>query len=339
MLVEPAAVSSRRSFASVEPRSVLSVRGVRKRYGAREALAGLDLAVEAGEPAVVVGPSGAGKSTLLRVLAGLDRPEAGTLTLDGLDLARVPAERRGMHLVFQENALFPHFTVEENLLFAMRSRRGGRSIAEAAELCGIAPLLQRRPSRLSGGERQLAALARAFVANPRAVLLDEPFAHLDPPLRAQMLERLSALRGRLAGISIHVTHDHQEAMRLGGRLIVLIDGAVAQAGSPQDVYDRPATLAIARFFGTPAMNLIGRGGEIHGVRPDALVIGAGERSGTVLETFTTGADRYLRIRADGEVLLARVTSGLPLPQGSTVAWGYDVRRVPRYDAGTGRLLP
>lgn len=311
---------------------------MRKRYGARDALAGLDLAVEAGEPAVVVGPSGAGKSTLLRVLAGLDRPDAGTLTLDGLNLARVPAERRGIHLVFQENALFPHFTVEQNLRFAMRARRAGPGIAQAAELCGITPFLQRRPSQLSGGERQLAALARAFVAQPRAVLLDEPFAHLDPPLRAQMLERLSALRERLAGLSIHVTHDHQEAMRLGGRLIVVIDGAVAQAGPAQGVYDRPATLAVARFFGTPAMNLIARGGEIHGVRPEALAVGAGERSGTVLDAFTTGADRYLRIRADGDVLVARIASGLPPAQGSTVAWGYDARLTPRYDAATGRLL-
>lgn len=208
----------------------------------------------------IVGPSGSGKTTLLRLIAGLETPERGRVCFDAQDVTSQAPQTRDVAMVFQSHALFPHFTAFENIAFGLKLRGVGaeetaRRVREIAELLGVMPCLERPPAKLSGGERQRVALGRALIRQPKILLLDEPFANLDEPLRAQLVAELPALRARFATTLICVTHNQSEALALGDRVAVLRKGVLQQVGTPREVHDRPANHFVAGFIGAPAMNL------------------------------------------------------------------------------------
>jgi multiple sugar transport system ATP-binding protein len=226
-----------------------------------EAVRNLNLAIADKELFVLVGPSGSGKTTTLRLIAGLDKPTQGAIHVDGEPVNHLPPEDRQVGMVFQSPALYPHLNVWDNLAFGLQLRKTQeqeieRRVDEIAKWFGLDALLERMPEQLSGGERQRIALGRALALRPKIFLLDEPLSNLDPPLRAQLRREIRALQQRLACTMIYVTHDQAEAMSLADRIAVLCEGNVRQVGSPRDIYQKPADLFVAKFFGSPAMNLI-----------------------------------------------------------------------------------
>jgi ABC-type sugar transport system ATPase subunit len=238
----------------------LIFRGVGKSFGSIEAIRDVDLDIRSGEFIVFVGPSGCGKSTLLRLVAGLEDIGAGTLAIDGTVVNHLPPAERGVAMVFQSYALYPHMTVYDNMAFGLRIRRGGRDeidrrVREAADMLQITPFLDRLPRQLSGGQRQRVAIGRAIVRDPRVFLFDEPLSNLDAALRVATRIEIAKLHERMAGTTmIYVTHDQVEAMTLADRIVVLNDGTVEQVGTPLELYHHPANLFVARFIGSPAMN-------------------------------------------------------------------------------------
>ncbi|WP_437599820.1 ABC transporter ATP-binding protein [Sorangium sp. So ce590] len=243
--------------------ATLSLRGLTRRFpnAERPALAGLDLEVEDGELLVLVGPSGCGKSTALRLIAGLDSPDGGAISIGGRDVSRVAPEDRDVAMVFQGYALYPHMTARDIMGFPLRMRgvaraERARRVEEAAALLGVGHLLDRRPGELSGGERQRVAMGRAIVRAPAAFLFDEPLSNLDAALRAELRVELAALVRRLGTTSVYVTHDQIEAMTLGDRIAVLRAGELQQVGPPRSIYEAPANTFVAGFLGTPVINLV-----------------------------------------------------------------------------------
>ena len=240
----------------------VAFRGVRKLYaGGVEAIRGIDLDVADGEFVVLVGPSGCGKSTLLRMVAGLEEITAGEIRIGERVVNRLEPADRDIAMVFQNYALYPHMTVFDNMAYGLRNRRTPRAeiqrrVAEAASILGIEKLLDRKPRQLSGGQRQRVAMGRAIVREPAVFLFDEPLSNLDAKLRVQMRLEIKRLQRRLGTTSIYVTHDQVEAMTLGDKLVVMNEGRAEQVGSPLDAYERPATLFVATFIGSPAMNLL-----------------------------------------------------------------------------------
>ena len=240
----------------------LELRGVDKTYpGGIAAIRGVDLAVESGELFVIVGPSGSGKSTLLRLVAGLETPDSGSILLDGRAIEGLAPVDRDLAMVFQDQVLYPHLDVFENIAFGLRARRVAREEVEArvghtASALGLDDCLARRPATLSGGQRRRVALGRALVVRPRLFLFDEPFSGLDAPLRASTRAELVGLHRDLRATMILVTHDQADALAVGDRVAVMDGGRVIQVGRPLDLYDRPANRFVARFIGQPAMNLL-----------------------------------------------------------------------------------
>lgn len=233
---------------------VLEASGLCRRFGEQVAVSELDLAVARGEYFCIVGPSGSGKSTLLRMLAGFERPDAGEIRLAGVQVGRLPPERRDLNTVFQGYALFPHLTVEENVQFGLRMKGVApgdrrRRASEALELVGLAGYGSRKPATLSGGEQQRVALARAVVNRPAVLLLDEPLAALDRKLRLRMQDELLRIQRDVGITFLHITHDQQEALRLADRLAVMRRGRFLQVGPPSQVYHRPSTAFVAGFLG------------------------------------------------------------------------------------------
>jgi ABC-type sugar transport system ATPase subunit len=232
-----------------------------KSYGAVDVLRDIDLDIVDGELMVFVGPSGCGKSTLLRQIAGLDRPTSGEIRIDGRLVNDVPAADRGLAMVFQSYALYPHMSVRQNLAFGLENARMPRKeidarISEAARMLEIGALLDRRPGQLSGGQRQRVAIGRAIVRNPTAFLLDEPLSNLDAELRISTRAELAALHQRLKTTMIYVTHDQVEAMTLADRIVVLRSGRIEQVGTPLELYNRPSNRFVAGFIGAPRMNFV-----------------------------------------------------------------------------------
>jgi len=241
----------------------IEIDGLVKRFGAVTALDGVTLSLPDGAYAVIVGRSGCGKSTLLRLLAGLEDATAGTIRIGGVDVTGLPPKRRDVAMVFQSYALYPHMTVFENMAFGLRLRDGRRDTAaiaervrEAARMLHLDDLLTRRPAALSGGQRQRVAIGRAVVRDPAVLLLDEPLSNLDAGLRLSVRRELAALHRRLGTSMVHVTHDQTEAMTLADVMVLMEAGRVVQAGPPLELYARPATPFVARFLGTPPMNLL-----------------------------------------------------------------------------------
>ena len=239
----------------------LQLKGLRKSYGDVETLHGIDLDIPDGEFTVFVGPSGCGKSTMLRCIAGLEDITAGDLFIGGERVNEVPPARRGIAMVFQSYALYPHMTVAENMGFGLRlagfsKQQEQEAVARAAQILQIEHLLERKPKALSGGQRQRVAIGRAIVRKPGVFLFDEPLSNLDAALRVQMRVELARLHRELKTTMIYVTHDQVEAMTLAHRIVVFNAGRIEQVGRPMDLYHRPANLFVAGFIGSPKMNFV-----------------------------------------------------------------------------------
>ncbi|MGN6364351.1 ABC transporter ATP-binding protein [Asticcacaulis taihuensis] len=247
--------------------------GLEKAFGTQTALKGIDLAIADGEFLVIVGPSGCGKSTLLRVIAGLEAPTEGDVLIEGQSALSLSPAQRGVAMVFQSYALYPHLNVRDNMAFGLRMAKRPESeitagVGQAAKLLGIEDLLDRRPKELSGGQRQRVAIGRAIVRQPRLFLLDEPLSNLDAGLRVHMRHEFARLHRELKTTMIYVTHDQVEAMTLASRLVVLNGGAIEQVGTPMEVYEAPRNLFVASFLGSPRMNLLA--GEIAAITKSAI---------------------------------------------------------------------
>ena len=239
----------------------LSLRAVRKSFGQVHTLHGIDLDVRDGEFAVLVGPSGCGKSTLLRLIAGLDEVSSGEIVIDGEGVTQLSAGQRGLAMVFQNYALYPHMTVFQNLAFglentSMPAAEIRQRVHQAAELLQLSALLARKPRQLSGGQRQRVAIGRAITRQPKIFLFDEPLSNLDAELRVQMRIELSKLHKELRATMLYVTHDQVEAMTMADKIIVLREGRIEQVGRPLDLYNAPANRFVAGFIGSPRMNFI-----------------------------------------------------------------------------------
>ena len=239
----------------------VSLRGVVKRYGATQVVHGASLEIAHGEFVVFVGPSGCGKSTLLRMVAGLEGISAGKLLIDGQVVNHVPARDRGVAMVFQSYALYPHMTVAENMGFALANigtpkEEIDRRVKAAAEILQITPMLGRRPKDMSGGQRQRVAIGRSIVREPKVFLFDEPLSNLDAALRVQMRAELAKLHHKLGATMIYVTHDQTEAMTMADRIVVLRAGHIEQVGAPMDLYRNPRNMFVAGFLGSPRMNFL-----------------------------------------------------------------------------------
>jgi multiple sugar transport system ATP-binding protein len=239
----------------------LQLQGIEKFFGAHHAIKGIDLAIESGEFMVFVGPSGCGKSTLLRLIAGLERIDGGTLSLQGRDITHLSASQRDLAMVFQSYALYPHMSVFDNMSFALKLAKVERTViqdkvARAAAILNLGDYLQRTPKELSGGQRQRVAIGRAIVRAPKVFLFDEPLSNLDAALRGQTRVEIAKLHRELGATTVYVTHDQVEAMTLADRVVVLRDGLIEQVGTPLALYDQPANQFVAQFIGTPPMNIL-----------------------------------------------------------------------------------
>ncbi|RVG07692.1 sn-glycerol-3-phosphate ABC transporter ATP-binding protein UgpC [Sinorhizobium meliloti] len=249
-----------------------------KSYGALEVVRDIDLAIHDKEFVVLVGPSGCGKTTMLRMIAGLESITAGDLMIDGRRVNEVRPDERGLAMVFQSYALYPHMTVADNMSFALRlagidKAERNKKVSEAARILQLDDLLQRRPAQLSGGQRQRVAIGRAIVRDPRVFLFDEPLSNLDAALRIQMRIELARLHKQLAATMIYVTHDQVEAMTMADRIVVVNKGGIEQVGTPMEIYQNPKTVFVAGFIGSPKMNLF-----------DAVTEAADERTVAVVES-------------------------------------------------------
>jgi ABC-type sugar transport system ATPase subunit len=332
--------------------SRITLTKVAKSFGAVKVLHDIDLDLKDGELVVFVGPSGCGKSTLLRLIAGLDRPTSGTIDIDGKDVTRIAAADRGLAMVFQSYALYPHMSVRQNLSFGLENARMPRDeiqrrIGEAARMLEIEPYLDRRPGQLSGGQRQRVAIGRAIVRNPTAFLLDEPLSNLDAELRISTRAELAALHERLGTTMIYVTHDQTEAMTLADRIVVLRAGRVEQVGVPLELYNRPANSFVAGFIGAPRMNFLPAGmfpGSVAasvGIRPQNLRrAGAGERSllATVRMIEALGSETVIHAETGGEKLLAVLPGQLSVSPGEEIAFAYDDGDLHPFDAEGLRIV-
>jgi multiple sugar transport system ATP-binding protein len=241
--------------------STVTLKNIRKSYGAVEIIKGVDLQIEDREFCVFVGPSGCGKSTLLRMIAGLEEITSGDLLIDGARVNDVPPADRGLAMVFQSYALYPHMTVADNMAFSLRlagvpKEERMRKVTEAANVLHLGPLLERKPKDLSGGQRQRVAIGRAIVRKPKVFLFDEPLSNLDAALRVNMRIELARLHEELAATMIYVTHDQVEAMTMADKIVVLQGGIVEQSGTPLELYHHPRNLFVAGFIGSPKMNFL-----------------------------------------------------------------------------------
>ncbi|MVA36279.1 ABC transporter ATP-binding protein [Agrobacterium vitis] len=286
----------------------ITLDGVKKVFGKNTVIPSLDLEIGKGEFVVFVGPSGSGKSTLLRLIAGLEETSGGRISIEGKDVTMTPCGERGLAMVFQSYALYPHMTVRQNMAFPLEMVGESKvstaaKVEDAACVLDLTRFLERRPSQLSGGQRQRVAIGRAIVRNPTAFLFDEPLSNLDAALRGSMRLEIMKLRQQLESTMIYVTHDQVEAMTMADRIVVLNHGVIEQVGTPQELYERPANLFVAEFIGAPKMNRIGgriaaaMGAETIGIRPEHLRIveGVGTWKGSVELTENLGAESHVHV--------------------------------------------
>ena len=325
----------------------ITLNAVSKSFGDVEVIPPLDLAIEDGEFVVFVGPSGCGKSTLLRLIAGLEDMTSGHMEIDGRDVTDVPPAKRGLAMVFQSYALYPHMTVRKNIAFPMRmagvdEAEQKRRIDTAARALNLTDYLDRRPGQLSGGQRQRVAIGRAIVREPEAFLFDEPLSNLDAALRVGMRMEIGELHKELETTMIYVTHDQVEAMTMADKIVVLRAGVIEQVGSPLELYRSPRNLFVAGFIGSPTMNLVdgaeARRHDAHtiGVRPEHIVPGDPESapwSGTVGVSEHLGSDTFLHVHGTGlaETITVRADGEVPLRHGDRVGLTPNPERIHRFD--------
>jgi lactose/L-arabinose transport system ATP-binding protein len=341
---------------------------VAKRFGDVQVIHGVDLKIEDGEFCVFVGPSGCGKSTLLRMIAGLEETSGGAIRIGARDVTRVDASERGVAMVFQTYALYPHMTVAENMGFGLKMTghpkgETDRKVAEAARILKLEPLLARKPKALSGGQRQRVAIGRAIVRGPEVFLFDEPLSNLDAELRVEMRVEIARLHREIGATMIYVTHDQVEAMTLADKIVVLRSGRIEQVGKPLDLYNDPNNRFVAGFIGSPAMNFVagvagagavtakGLGGSVVtgvglpakgaevtvGLRPQHLKIGAGATHRVEL-TEALGGVSYVHLTApSGEKLIIERHDQVSLEPGAMVGVGFDAKDAMVFDKDGLRL--
>ena len=337
--------------------SAISVQNLSRWWGPTRAVDDISFEAAAGKMLVLLGPSGCGKSTTLRLIAGLEAATSGRILIGGVDVTHLPPAQRRLSMVFQSYALFPHLSVAENIVFGLRVRKvpaaeRARRLQRVAELLGLGALLERKPSQISGGQQQRAALGRAIIAETAVCLMDEPLSNLDAQLRLEMRREIRALQQKLGITMVYVTHDQTEAMSMADQVILLRDGRVEQDAPPGELYARPATIFAARFIGTPPMNILtladapggaviagsegplvlpGRGaGLCLGVRPEDMTLAAeGGLRAAVTTVEYLGADSILTCAVGGQTLAVRAPGRVELPPGATVhlSWSKDAAHV------------
>ncbi len=323
----------------------IALSAVEKWFGEVQVIKGVDLEISDGEFVIFVGPSGCGKSTLLRMIAGLEDISRGTLTLDGRDVTADPPSKRGLAMVFQSYALYPHMDVRGNMGFSLKTAGWSKAdiaakVDDAARALRLEAYLDRKPKELSGGQRQRVAIGRSIVRDPAAFLFDEPLSNLDAALRVEMRYEIAKLHQTLDATMIYVTHDQVEAMTLADRIVVLNAGRIEQVGSPKELYERPDNLFVAQFIGSPKMNVLpgttgenfdivgGRsvsgpeGAAYLGIRPEDIRVvtkGEGQIDGIVDVTEYLGADTYLIVDTGAEEkITVRVVGGIDLEAGAEI---------------------
>lgn len=324
----------------------IELKNVRKSYGAVEVIKGIDLDIRKGEFMVFVGPSGCGKSTLLRLISGLEQITDGDLVFDGERVNNIVPSKRGIAMVFQSYALYPHMKVYDNMAFGMKLSKSNAAeietrVHKAAELLQIDHLLDRLPKQLSGGQRQRVAIGRAIVRDPRVFLFDEPLSNLDAALRVDTRLEIAKLHHDMKDVTmIYVTHDQVEAMTLADRICVLRDGKVEQVGTPAELYDSPNSVFVAGFIGSPKMNFLK--GDLAaayncttlGIRPEHISVvdaGAGVWEGTVIHGENLGADYFLFVDIGTEApLVVRRDGKAGLPLGTQVALAPEAANIHRF---------
>lgn len=361
--------------------STVSIEEVSRRFGAHVAVDDLSLTVQNGEFLVLLGPSGCGKTTSLRMLAGLEHPTSGLIRIDGQVVNHVPPGQRDIGMVFQSYALYPHMTVYKNLVFGPRIRGENRdatdrAVGEVTEVLGLGQLLERRPSELSGGQRQRVALGRALLRHPKLFLMDEPLSNLDAALRGQVRAELVRLHRKFGITTVYVTHDQVEAMTMANQIAIMSSGRLQQAGAPQDVFDDPLNETVARFIGSPPMNILpgslhaesGRlavrllghdivlpawakltlphlpAGEVKigvrptdiGIEPDSSLSSSPSAQVSFVESL--GAETYLTVIAGSTTLVCRAPGRMRLAPGDTVGLSFDPAFLYAFDPETGAAL-
>jgi sn-glycerol 3-phosphate transport system ATP-binding protein len=337
--------------------SSIELEGIAKSWGDTVALHNVNLRIEPGSFCVLLGPSGCGKSTTLRIIAGLETATSGSLRIDGRDVTALPPAQRGVAMVFQNYALFPHLSVADNITFGLSVRRApaaerAERLRETAALLGLERLLERKPSQLSGGQQQRVALGRALVARAKVCLMDEPLSNLDAQLRQEMRRELRELQRQLQLTVVYVTHDQAEAMSMADQVVLLSQGRVEQNGAPRELYAKPATTFAARFIGTPPMNLIAlESGRIAGsavdaglpaaatvgIRPEDIALDAGGVAADVRSVEYLGADLVLACTIGSQTVLVR-TDGQHLAQaGERIGLKWAPHDVHAFDAAGCRI--
>jgi multiple sugar transport system ATP-binding protein len=328
----------------------ITLRNVSKRFGEVDVIPGIDLDIDVGEFVVFVGPSGCGKSTLLRLIAGLEDVSGGVIQIDGVDATTLPPAKRGLAMVFQSYALYPHMSVRRNIAFPLKMAglppdEIARKVDGAAKVLNLTSYLDRRPGQLSGGQRQRVAIGRAIVREPKAFLFDEPLSNLDAALRVNMRLEISELHQTLKTTMVYVTHDQVEAMTMADKIVVLNAGRVEQVGSPLDLYRNPRNLFVAGFIGSPKMNLIegaaavAAGAATIGIRPEHLDIStdSGAWAGTVGISEHLGSDTFLHVHSDHGTLNVRTGGEAGLRHGDRVWLTPQADKLHRFDATGMRI--
>jgi multiple sugar transport system ATP-binding protein len=345
---------------------------IRKAYGGLEVIHGVSVSIDDGEFVTLVGPSGCGKSTLLRMIAGLESITDGAIKIGGRVVNNLAPKDRDIAMVFQNYALYPHKTVAENMSFALKLRHTSKveiaaRVRRAAEILDVTPYLKRYPRQLSGGQRQRVAMGRAIVRDPQVFLFDEPLSNLDAKLRVQMRAEIKELHQRLKTTTIYVTHDQVEAMTMADRIVVMRDGIVEQAGLPLDLYDRPSTLFVAGFIGSPAMNFfkgsiridggpsfLTEGGvklplksapsgsdgrpSIYGIRPEHLALGGEAMKAEVSVVEPTGSETQVFAKVGGQKIVGVFRERVVAKSGDAFMLSPNLDAVHLFDGKTGARL-
>ncbi|OED39357.1 sugar ABC transporter ATP-binding protein [Chromatiales bacterium (ex Bugula neritina AB1)] len=326
---------------------------VQKKFDDTEVIPPLDLKIEDGEFTVFVGPSGCGKSTLLRLIAGLEDVTSGSIEIDGREASDTPPAKRGLAMVFQSYALYPHMSVRKNIAFPLRMAKLDKAeikkrVDNAAAVLNLTDYLDRRPGQLSGGQRQRVAIGRAIVREPAAFLFDEPLSNLDAALRVGMRLEISELHKRLDTTMIYVTHDQVEAMTMADKIVVLNAGVVEQVGSPLELYHNPRNLFVAGFIGSPKMNFIGGdtaagfGAHTIGVRPEHIAVsdGGGDWSGVVGVSEHLGSDSFFHVHDTGlaETITVRAGGEVAFSHGDRISLTARPDMLHKFDESGARLV-
>lgn len=330
--------------------TALKLENVSKSFGSVEVLKNINLVVEDGEFVVFVGPSGCGKSTLLRVIAGLEEASSGTVTIGDEVVNHTPPAKRGIAMVFQSYALYPHLSVRDNMALGLKQEKQPKSViedrvAKAVQMLDLGPLVDRRPSDLSGGQRQRVAIGRAIVREPKLFLFDEPLSNLDAALRMNTRIEIADLHRKLSASMIYVTHDQTEAMTLADKIVVLRDGSVEQVGSPMELYNNPANQFVAGFLGSPSMNFLHNSiagaptGITIGIRPEHLrIVDDGRISGQITHVEQLGGDTNILVKTGAnEILTVRQFGQHPSKVGDSIQLDFDQGQAFQFDANHQRV--